>query len=208
MLIPFDQLFRRHGVKPDGILHLGANEGQEAAMYHKLGVRNVIWVECIPEVYKKLVAHLVWFPGQRARLACVSDTDGQSVKFNVANNGGQSSSLLEFGTHTKEHPTVKFTETLQVTTSRVDTLLKSELMIGRWMLNADLQGAELLAMKGMGKLLVDRFDWAYLEVNERPLYQGCPLLPEVDAWMKDRGFDRREMQMTNFGWGDALFVRR
>lgn len=206
MLIPFDQLFPRYGIRPDGILHLGANEGQEAEMYHKLGIRNVIWVECVPDVFKKLVAHLMRFPAQHARLACLSDVDGMNVDFHVANNGGQSSSLLEFGTHAKEHPTVKFTETLRMRTTRVDTLLRNERLKGRWLVNADLQGAELLALCGMGDLL-GQFDWAYLEVNERPLYKGCPLLPEMDAWMKNQGFARREMQMTNFGWGDALWIR-
>lgn len=204
MLIPFDQLFPKYGIKPEGVLHLGANEGQEAETYWRLGIRNVIWVEAIPEVFQKLTAHVRRFPGQRTRLACVSDVDNQKIQFNVANNGAQSSSMLEFGTHSKEHPTVKFTDKLEITTSRVDTLLKDEKMHGRWLLNADLQGAELLAMKGMGHLW-SRFAWAYLEVNERELYKGCPLLPELDAWMLGRKFKRVETHMTGSGWGDALY---
>lgn len=37
----------------------------------------------------------------------VSDKDDEMVMFNIANNG-QSSSILEFGTHSSEHPDVKF----------------------------------------------------------------------------------------------------
>jgi len=206
MLIPFEELFKKHSVRPDGVLHLGANEGQEAETYFKMGIKNVIWVEALPDVFKKLISHIQQFPGQRARLACVSETDGRKVKFNVASNQGQSSSFLEFGTHAKEHPTVRWTGSIEMLTSRVDTLLRGEDLKGNWFLNADLQGAELLALKGMGNLL-GRFKWAYLEVNERELYKDCPLLPELDAWMTKKGFKRVETKMTNFGWGDALWIR-
>lgn len=210
MLIPFEELFPRHNVKPDGILHCGANDGGERETYHKLGIPQVIWVEAIPAVYLKLKSNLQGFPGQRALLACVSDKDGEKVKFNIANNDGQSSSLFEFGTHSTEHPTVKFTNSIQMRTRRVDTLLADygiELK-GQWLLNADLQGAELLAMKGMGDLLQNHFKWAYLEVNARELYKGCPLVGEIDEWMLGKGFRGVEEHMTNSGWGDKMYVRK
>lgn len=209
MLIPFEELFPRHNVKPDGILHCGASTGQERETYHKLGIPTVIWVEAIPAVYLKLKSNLQHLPGQRALLACVSDKDGEVRKFNIANNDGQSSSLFEFGTHSKEHPTVKFTGSVEMKTRRVDTLLADygiELK-GQWLLNADLQGAELLAMKGMGDLLQNHFRWAYLEVNARELYKGCPLVGEIDQFMADNGFRGVEQHMTGAGWGDRFYVK-
>ena len=155
MLIPFSTL----GIKPKGVLHVGASEGQEAQAYQDLGVERVVWIEADPKVHKLLLKHLEKFDNQIAIHACISDTDNEIVKFNIANNGGQSSSLLEFGTHSTVHPEVKFTDTIELTTSRLDTVLQQWLYYpaegstanlpmsyGLDFLNIDLQGAELLAL--------------------------------------------------------------
>ena len=208
MLIPFDQLFRRYHIQTPGVLHLGANTGQEAEAYQKQGISQVIWIEAIPVVHAKLVNHLAAFPGQRALLACVSDTDGQEVIFHVASNQGQSSSFLEFGTHLTEHPTVHYVSEFKTKTIRVDTLLaEKNIQVGKdWFLNADLQGAELLAIRGMGDLLC-QFRYAYIEVNERELYKGCPLTKDIDNYLRNFGFLPKETKMTGSGWGDRYYEK-
>ena len=208
MLIPFETLFKKYQIKPDGILHLGANEGQEARIYRMLGVARVVWVEAIPETFQKLHSYVHRLPRNVAIQACVGDEDGKDVVFHVANNGGQSSSFLDFGTHAQEHPTVKYVRDIPMKTTRVDTLLRNQgiNLAGKWLLNADLQGAELMALRGMGGL-IRMFHWIYLEVNEKPLYAGCPLLPEIDSFLSVHGFRRVETEMTSHGWGDALFCR-
>lgn len=209
MLIPFNQLFTRHGVQPVGVLHVGAHEGQEAAEYNLLRVPRVVWVEANPETHRKLVAHVGRMPGHSTILACVADEDGKPVDFHVASNAGQSSSILEWGTHTLVHPEVRWTRHLKMNTSRLDTLINDRgirLKPG-WFLNLDLQGAELMALKGLGALL-GFFNWAYVEVNEQHLYKGCPLVGEMDDFMAAAGFRRVETKMSgNHGWGDALYVR-
>lgn len=207
MLIPFDYLFKKHQIRPQGVLHLGANEGQEAEEYEKAKVPFVIWVEAIPSVYEKLVQRVRKYPTHICLCACVSDVDGKEVTFNVANNQGQSSSFLEFGTHAQEHPTVKFIDKLTLATSRVDTLLFAfQRNINHWFLNVDLQGAELLALKGMGHYLWG-FDWAYIEVNEKELYKGCPLVGEIDAYLALHELKPAEVKMTGSGWGDKFYKR-
>lgn len=210
MLIPFKELFRRHGIKPTGILHLGANTGQEAEDYKAAGVQNVIWVEANPSLFPKLVSHVRPY-GHRALKGCISDKDGERRPFHIANNGGQSSSLLELGTHKEAHPEVKYVADIEITTIRVDSLLKKNgLVISSpgWFLNVDLQGAELLALKGMEGLL-KHFSYLYLEVNERFLYVGCPLIGELDCFLDPHGFRRVETKMSGgHGWGDALWIRK
>ena len=208
MLIPFNELFARHNIKTPGVLHLGANTGQEAAAYAAQGIKNVIWVEALPVVHAALVRHIAPYPGSTALLACVSDKDGETVAFNVANNGGQSSSFLQFGTHAVEHPDCKFVNQITMTTTRVDTLLaKHKLAVGPgWFLNVDLQGAELLALKGMDGLL-HQFDHAYVEVNVRHLYKGCPLAPEIADYLARYGFQAQETRMMKQGWGDCYYKR-
>jgi len=212
MLIPFDKLTSKYKFKPNGILHIGASEGQEADAYEKLGVKYVLWIEAIPYVYGKLLENIEYRRNgtiHDSMNICVSDKEGPS-KFNVANNEGQSSSLLEFGTHSQVHPEVKFLYQGYVYTNRLDKVDFSELLFDFRdldFLNIDIQGAELMALKGMGKLL-DQFKYAYLEINERELYKGCALLPELNNFMKDKGFQFKEKKMcgSNF-WGDAFFMR-
>lgn len=208
MLIPFDHLFRKYHIKTPGVLHLGANTGQEAEAYQKQGIARVIWVEAIPEVFAVLRRHLGAYPGQIPLLACVSDTDGQEVVFHVSSNQGQSSSILEFGTHLQEHPTVRYVSEFKTQTIRVDTLLaREQLKVGPdWFLNIDLQGAELLALRGMGDLL-HQFKYAYIEVNERELYKGCPLTKDIDNYLRNYGFLPKETKMTGSGWGDRHYQR-
>jgi FkbM family methyltransferase len=210
MLIPFDKLVRKHSINITGVLHCGASIGQEAKEYHKLGVQNMVFIEAIPDIYEQLKANISQYPQALAVNACLSDQDEQEVMFNIANNGGQSSSFLKFGTHTTAHPEVKFTGQIPLKTKRLDTLI-AELNINIHefnFLNMDLQGAELLALKGLGDQL-RYFKYAYLEVNQKHVYEGCALVEEIDNYLIGFGFRRAETQWSgSHGWGDALYLRR
>jgi FkbM family methyltransferase len=206
MLMPFDQLFARYKMGRGGVLHLGANTGQEAAMYDKLSIHRVVWVEALPDVYAQLVKNIARYPRQFALCACLGDEDEKEVTFHRANNGSQSSSYLELGTHAQEHPTTKFVEDIKMTTRRADTLLATYPVGPGWFLNVDVQGAELMVLKGMGDLLKE-FAWVYVEVNIRELYVGCPLVAEIDDYLAKFDFIGMETKMMKQGWGDKLYKR-
>lgn len=206
MLIDFRQLFLRHNIKPKGVLHIGANRGEEADVYNELGIEKVIWIEGNPELEEKLKQNVNRFPGHVWMIKCISDIDGES-QLHISNNGSQSSSLLELGTHKTAHPEVFFEKDIPVKTYRIDTLLKSENISGFDFLNIDLQGMELKALKGMGDLL-HQFKWAYLEVNKEELYKGCALVNEIDDYISRFGFKRVETKWCgNTGWGDACYIK-
>jgi hypothetical protein len=97
---------------------------------------------------------------------------------------------------------------MSMTTTRVDSLLaRNDVLVGPgWFLNIDLQGAELLALKGMGDLL-HQFSHLYIEVNEKELYKGCPRVWEIDSFLAGWGFHGVETKMTGFGWGDKYYQR-
>lgn len=207
----FDYLFQKYSIKCEGVLHIGAHFGQEAKVYQSQGISRAIWIEALPSAYQRLVHDTSRVLGLNSTClhACISDKDGEKVVFNVASNEGQSSSFLKFGTHAVEHPSVRFIQRIPMITTRVDTLLKSrQLKVGPgWFLNIDLQGAELLALKGMGDLLM-QFDFAYIEVNAKELYIGCPLVGEIDNYLGRFGFVGAESKMTGNGWGDKLYLRK
>jgi FkbM family methyltransferase len=206
MLIELCELYKKYHINPTGVIHLGASLGQEAETYHNHGLK-VIWIEAIRDVYKQLCRNVVKYTGTISINACVSDKDGDIVDFNISNNDGQSSSIFEFGTHTVEHPGIVFTQKTKLHTARVDTLLKDRNIQPHEydFVNLDIQGAELLALKGMD---LTHIRYVYIEVNERELYKGCPLLPEIDAYLKRFDLHRVETKMTNWGWGDAFYIRK
>src|SRR5690606_18965399 len=152
----FNDLVQKYKVDAQGVLHLGASEGQEAQTYAKYGYK-MAFVEALPNVYRKLGQNVSGLNAVTYQ-ECVSDVDGQEVEFNVANNAGQSSSMLDFGTHTKEHPQVKFIGKIRMKTKRVDSFVED--LDQYQLLVMDLQGAELMALKGIGQSLAN-FKYIY-----------------------------------------------
>ncbi len=207
MLIDFRDLFPKYKIYPKGVLHVGANVGEEAAVYDGLGIKDVVWIEGNPDIISKLVENTIKYK-HGVILACIGDVEGQEVNFNVSNNGSQSSSILELGTHKIAHPEVHYVESFKTKTRRLDNLFEEVGLGDIDFLNIDLQGAELKALRGMGELL-NQFKWAYLEVNKEPLYVGCDLIDSVDLFMIAKGFTRVETKWCgNTGWGDALYIRK
>lgn len=206
MLIPFDTLVSKYGIKPTGVFHVGASIGQEIPDYAKY-VSDMIFVEAIPAVFVQLVQNLPSDCGL-AFNECLLDVDGEERDFNIATNEGQSSSLLQFGTHAKAHPEVRFTGTIKVRTKRGDTMIKeNDIDLTKYdFLNVDVQGVELEVLKGMGKELT-KINYAYIEVNKEELYRGCALVGEIDEYLLGFGLHPIEKSWTPWAWGDAFYSR-
>jgi FkbM family methyltransferase len=195
-------LFAKYGINPTGVLHIGANVGEEAPVYEQLGIKKQIWIEGNPEIFLKLKNNISHNP-QAVALNYVIGDENKPVTFHIANNGSQSSSVLELGTHKEQHPDVHFVGDIQTTMHRIDSLgLDLE---GVDFLNIDLQGFEWQALQGMGDL-INKFKWAYLEVNKADVYRGCVQLDSMDLFMLAKGFRRVEVKFVG-NWGDALYVR-
>jgi FkbM family methyltransferase len=207
MLIDFRQLFPKYGIKPKGVLHIGANVGEEAPVYLELGIQRQIWIEANPIIYARLENNLKPNHDAHAFNYCIGDDDNAVVTFHISNNGSQSSSILELGTHKTAHPEVHYIEDVAMEMRRIDKLFTDADFEDIDFLNIDLQGAELKALKGMGDLL-NSFKWAYLEVNKDELYKGCALVDEIDTYLAGFGFKRVETKWAgNTGWGDALYIK-
>jgi FkbM family methyltransferase len=210
MLIPFSELVSKYNLKPTGVIHIGGSHAEELEAYTQNGIQNMIWIEAIPEVFEKMKAKLEPSPSALPINACIADVDGKEVDFYVTNNEGQSSSMLGLNLHREVHPDVHVIRTIKCKTRTVDSLVKERGFDFTYydFLNIDLQGAELLALKGMHDNM-HKINYAYLEVNEKELYTRCALLPEIDAFMKAHGFIRVELKWAgDTGWGDAFYLRK
>jgi FkbM family methyltransferase len=208
MLISFEEInkwLQRKKITVTGALHLGAHECEELPFYHSLGLKReqVVWVDAIPAN----IARVKQWGIPNVYQAVITDKDDEEVVFHISNNV-QSSSVLEFQTHAHEHPQVFYVDEFRTTSVTLDTFLeRNQLDASHYTFwNMDIQGAELMALKGAPKAI--RYAKAlYLEVNERELYKGCGQLPELDAFLASLGFQRVLIRMTPHGWGDALYLR-
>ena len=215
MLIDFRTLFPKYGIKPSGVLHIGANVGEEFPVYMELGIKKQVWIEANPSIFEKLVENISSNPEAKAYCFCAGDED-KEVILHESNNSGQSSSVLPLGTHLVAHPEVHYIRDIPCTMRRLDRLWEPAYMLpgktggeifGIDFLNIDVQGAELLVLKGMDDHL-HQFKWAYLEVNKAELYKGCALVEQIDEYLSGFGFVRVEtLWCGNTNWGDALYIK-
>jgi len=207
MLIELDKikeaLLTNH-ITVTGSLHLGAHDCEELPFYEQLGLQrnDIIWVDAIPSKVNNAIRRGI----PNVYNAVVTDRDDKEVLFNISNNG-QSSSVLEFGTHSKEHPWVKYVGQIKQKSVTIDTFFaRNNLDASKYNFwNFDIQGAELMALKGATKS-IEHANALYLEVNERELYKNCGLITDIDEFLSKHNFKRVITNMTSHGWGDALYI--
>jgi FkbM family methyltransferase len=208
MLIPFLHIANKYNFSKDKyILHIGAHDCEEKKDYNNYGFndKQIIWIEgntLLVDKIKSKYSDVIIFDG------LISDVDNKEYDFIITNNG-QSSSILELEEHLKEHPDVYEVNRYKKNTITIDTLLEKEKYENKLFefVNIDIQGAELLALKGMTNVLL-KAKYLYLEVNVKHLYKDCPLLTDIDEYLKKFGYERKEKMITHWGWGDALYVKK
>lgn len=205
MLLSLEEQIRKHDLKINGILHGGAHLAEEATLYRQVGVGPVWWVEANPAVLPQIQRNILSYPEQKLIQALLYDQNDVDLTFNVTNYDGMSSSIYEFGSHPTFSPDTVFVNHLQLKTTTIDTLVaQHDIKVNT--INLDLQGAELVALKGAVKLLPS-IEYLFLEVNDEEVYIGCAKIDELDAFLSD--FERLETYwVTAQGWGDAMWKRR
>jgi FkbM family methyltransferase len=200
---PID-LSKYWAVFPSGVLHVGAHVGEEKELYTQAGWGPVIWIEAQPSLARALEKRFS-ASGDRVICATVWNENGIRFALNISSNSG-SSSLLEFGSHKTSYPEISFTDSIEVVTSRLDSIL-SPTDTPNFM-NLDIQGVELQALESLGKLM-DRLDYIYVEINTKEVYEGCTKLSDLDQFLSKEGFKRvLTRRYIRHGWGEALFIRK
>jgi FkbM family methyltransferase len=212
MLIEFQNI-NKYGITPKGVIHVGMHKAEEYETYIASGVSSIIFIEANESLCKEAETKSMaaWI-----KHAAISDKK-ELIQFNITNNG-ESSSILELGDHSYIYPSIVNIESVEMMTSTLDEIFQ----IGEYepidlidrvfpqlhrfnILNLDIQGAELKAMKGLS-------DWSnieaiFTEVNYREMYKGCPLIEEIDEFLLEKRFKKVEESNTGAGWGDALYIK-
>ena len=204
MLISVTELDRYWRIKPNGVLHVGAHLGEESKAYDTHGWQPVIWIEAQPSLVKSLQLSLDLSKNTVIEAAIWHESD-KKLRLHVASNS-MSSSLLELGSHAKSYPDIIYLEDIEVSTKRLDSIIKKEEMPN--FINIDIQGAELPAIKSLGAL-IDNVDFIFVEVNRKQVYRDCTTVKELDEYLNQINFQRATTRWYfRQGWGDALYIRR
>lgn len=213
MLIPLKQLLDNHNIHPKGVIHVGGSHAEEFEAYMQAGIKNQIWIEPIPEVFNKMVQNIASNPNAIGINTIITDKPYQNVTLNVSSNDGQSSSIMDFKKHKEFYPSIDFVRTIEMTTLTLDDIVSPGNANERFdslnydFLNLDIQGAELLALKG-AKNLLNNIKYIYCEVNTDELYEGCPHVSEIDAFLAEYGFEGKECIITDAKWGDKFYIKK
>jgi FkbM family methyltransferase len=213
MLIDFSLIFKvleEEGKKPRGVFHIGAHKCEEKIDYNRMGIsdENIVWVDGNEDIVKEMKSRGI----QNIYYGLIDEKE-HDVVFYITNNG-QSSSILEMGTHKDIYEDIVVVEERIQKTTTLDKLVQENKLdmsnLNFW--NFDIQGAELLALKGAADLL-KYADALYLEVNTQEVYKNCAQLEQLDEFLFYKGFQRIAISMYRNkmggydGWGDALWIR-
>jgi FkbM family methyltransferase len=182
--------------KVNGVIHVGANTGQERKLYAQYGL-SVVWIEPIPEIFEKLQLNLIGFPKQIALKGLVTDYDDMEYHFHLANNNGASSSILDMNLHQDIWPEVGYEKTINLYSRKLSSLLNdNNVNISEYnMLVIDTQGSELLVLKGAESIL-NNFTFIQTEVPDFEAYKGCCQLKDLQSFLGERGY--KEISRNRF----------
>lgn len=208
MLLSFSHLKNKYPNFPTKILHLGAHLAEEADDYAANGITDVIWVEGNAGLIDGLKTKLENYEmNSQIHNIMISEKDKEEIIFNIT-DFDQSSSILEPALTQKFHKTT-VVKTQKVIGRRLEDYFQENQisLSGYKLVNLDLQGYELPALKSFGNLL-ENFDFIMTEINLKELYKNGTLLKELDRFLLQRGFVRKETFVTGNFWGDALYVRK
>ena len=182
--------------KVKGVIHVGANTGQERELYEQYGLL-VVWIEPIPEIFEKLQLNLVGINGQMALKGLVTDQDDMEYHFHLANNDGASSSILDLNLHQDIWPEVGYERTINLYSRKLSSLLNdNNVNVSNYdMLIIDTQGSELLVLNGAESIL-NNFTYIQTEVPDFEAYKGCCQLKDLQSFLGARGY--KEISRNKF----------
>jgi len=207
MLIPFKsihEILSANNIQISGAFHIGAHACEELGFYGQLGLLNtdIVWIDA--NYTKVLEAKAKGIPN--VYTATVADQDDVDMSFNISNNF-ESSSILELGTHKDSYPDIVYVDKINTKSITIDTFFeRNNLDASKYNFwNFDIQGAELMALKAAAKS-IQHAKAIYLEVNYWEVYKGGALIHDIDAFLANYKFKRVITEMTDRGWGDALYI--
>jgi len=193
---PLDRLIDHHRMNIQGVIHVGANTGEEYIMYRECGINPIIWFE--PSgAHEKIQGGLV----MPFALGAERGREYLWESFPKSNH----SSFLQPNLHLLYYPNIGFRAAIKpVAIYRLDELMATNIPPANFLI-IDTNGYELEVLIGTEQYLF-KVDYIYTEVYKEELYKGVPMIKDIDEFLTD--FTRVETWWYEHGWGDALYIRK
>ena len=202
--------------KDPAILEGGAYDGNNTAELASLWPQAMVYsFEPVPTLYQNVKARTAALSNVHVYDLALSNKVGTAT-FHVSefdHNPGvpsESSSLLAPKRHKTDIPNIIFKKDITVATTTIDDWASKNGVDRIDLLYLDIQGAELMAMKGAPRIM-KTVKVIMTELESVELYKGQGQYPELKQWLEAQGF---RMIAANFDpakgdpWaGDAVFAR-
>ena len=203
MLLISEKTFEKISPNIKGVIHIGAHHGQEHVLYKKYNINKMIYFEPLKDVFEILKSNI---KNEGILVNKALGNENKKVTMNVEkNNQSQSSSILNPKIHLQQYNWVHFNHKEEVDMIRLD-YYEGDLSLYNF-INIDIQGYELEALKGAGKVL-NNIDYILSEVNRAEVYEGCAHIKDLCDFLYIYGFELEEVSWAGETWGDGLFVKK
>lgn len=211
MLLNFELLKNKYKFIIDGVIHIGAHQGQEMCLYNNNNIENVIAFEPVLSNFY-ILEQLTPKKYDIFNLALGNENRKIKINLETANNG-QSCSILNPKIHLQQYPQIQFNDKIEVDMIKLDDFMsvyhsKNENKNKKFnFINIDVQGYELEVFKG-AKNYLNKIDYIIAEVNKDYVYENCALVNEIDDFLLQFNFKRVETSWDGFTWGDAFYIKK
>ena len=193
--------------KIQGVIHIGANIGQERDYYAKYDL-NVLWIEPNLDAFQELQTNIANFSKQKAYHALMTDQDNALHILHITSGKGQCSSIFEWAMHKHYYPEIDYVRDMEIASIKLDTFIAREdidLDLFQFLV-LDTEAADLLVLKGATNTLSKL---QFVEVETSPLElrkDGC-LENQVIDFLALHGFRETERIPANNINNHILFER-
>jgi FkbM family methyltransferase len=201
MILNLIQIVEKYNCKFNGVLHIGAQFGQEYNIYKKLNIEPIVFIEPLPKSFDILKQNV------ESECICINTAignfDGEIEMFVDDKNAGGSSSVLKPKLHLQQYPHITFPHKVKVPITKIDSLNIPKCNF----INMDIQGYELEALKGASEYMLG-VNYVMLEVNNDEVYENCALIEKIDSYLKKYQLVRVETCWEGGTWGDAFYIKQ
>jgi FkbM family methyltransferase len=205
-----DNFFIARGYAPKGVVHVGANDGEEIVWYLHSGRVPILGFEPHPDVFRTAYEDFGKEIGDGrvtlAQYALAKETGSITLRVPVVVADGSeatkgSSGLPELDLDSQ----YAIGRYIQVPMTRFDdwVAMTGHDMSPYDLLVIDVQGMELEVLQGFGDHL-QGFNFLMVELSDTPLYQGEAPAAQVGDWLAERGFSRVSPYERH---NDVMFIK-
>jgi FkbM family methyltransferase len=195
------------------IVEVGARDCRETLGFHALFPQAAIFAfECNPATLPQCRGAVRGLANVTLVEQAVSDKSGpasffaidqQQTKTGIAGGNPGASSLLRASGNYELETYVQ--REVAVTATTLAEFMAERKLTGIDLLWMDIQGAELMALKGLGSRLED-VSMIHLETEFIEIYRGQPLFPELRDFLQSRGFSFMGFTVYSRHSADAVFA--